>query len=395
MPVHRKKKDTTTTPPSSTQEQTVPPLPEQQTFQQYLRELARSGIRVVLEGVMREELDTLIGVGWGECSPKRKGYRNGSYTRDLVTSSGRIEDLNVPRDREGQFHTQVFDRYSRYEPHIAEGLTQMFVAGTSTQKVGEVAQTLLGVAPSASTISRLNQTLAQQFEAWRERPLQEHWRVLYLDGVHFSIRHGDKADSTIILTALGVDSTGNKEVLALRACAEESKEGWLSLLQDLRTRGATQIDLIVTDGHDGLLGAVSELFSATPRQRCLLHKQRNVLNAIPRRERGDVQAELVGIWEQPTKQEALTQLAAFKAKYTQRYPEAVRSLAEDEESLLTFYAFPQMLHRHIQTTNAIESLFSNVRQRTDQIDVFTTETSCLAIVWATMQDIRLHKISVE
>jgi putative transposase len=91
------------------------------------------------------------------------------------------------------------------------------------------------------------------------------------------------------------------------------------------------------------------------------HKQRNVLNAIPRRERGEVQAELVGIWEQPTKQEALTQLAAFKAKYAVRYPEAVRSLAEDEEHLLTFYAFPQRLHRHIQTTNAIESLFSNVR----------------------------------
>jgi len=124
----------------------------------------------------------------------------------------------------------------------------------------------------------------------------------------------------------------------------------------LRTRGATQIDLIVTDGHDGLLGAVSELFAATPRQRCLVHKQRNVLAAIPRRERGDVQAELVGIWDQPTKPEALIQLAAFKAKYAQRYPEAVRSLAEDEEHLLTFYAFP--MHRHIQTTNAIESLES-------------------------------------
>ncbi len=212
--------------------------------------------------------------------------------------------------------------------------------------------------------------------------------------MHFSIRHGEKTDSTIILTALGVDLKGNKEVLALRACAEEGKDGWVSVLQDLRARGATQIDLIVTDGHDGLLAAVSELFSATPRQRCLLHKQRNVLNAIPRRERGDVQAELVGIWEQPTKQEALTQLAAFKAKYSKRYPEAVRSLAEDEEHLLTFYAFPQSMHRYIQTTNAIESLFSNVRQRTDQIDAFTTETSCLAIVWATIQDIRLHKISV-
>jgi putative transposase len=392
MPVLKKKRITPEK-ALSTSEATSP-LPEQQEFHQQLRALAQSAVRTVLELVMREELNAFIGAAWGECSPKRKGYRNGTYTRDLATATGRIEEIKVPRDREGQFHTQVFDRYSRYEPHIAEGLTQMFVAGVSTHKVGEVAETLMGVAPSASTISRLNQSLTHQYETWRQRPLQKHWRVLYLDGVHFSIRHGDKADATIILTALGVDLEGNKEVLALRACAEESKEGWLSLLQDVRTRGATQIDLIVTDGHDGLLGAVAELFAATPRQRCLVHKQRNVLNAIPRRARGEIQAELVGIWEQPSKQEAVVQLEVFKAKYGKRYPEAVRSLAEEEEKTLTFYAFPQTMHRHIQTTNAIESLFSNVRQRTDQIDVFTTETSCLAIVWATIQDIRLHKISL-
>ena len=102
MPVDRQKKDTTTPPSGSTQEQTAPALPDQQTFRQYLRELARSAIRVVLEDVMREEFDALLGVGGGECSPKRKGYRNGSYTRDLVTSSGRIEDSKVPRDRAGQ-----------------------------------------------------------------------------------------------------------------------------------------------------------------------------------------------------------------------------------------------------------------------------------------------------
>jgi putative transposase len=351
-------------------------------------------VRTVLELVMREELDAFIGAAWGECSPKRKGSRNGTYTRDLVTSTGRLEDINVPRDRQGQFHTQAFERYKRYEPHIAEGLTQMFVAGTSTQKVGEVAQTLLGVAPSASTISRLNQSLTHQFEDWRQRSLQAHWRVLYLDGIHFSIRHGDKADSTIILTALGVDLEGHKEVLALRACAEEDKDGWACLLEDLRRRGATHIDLIVTDGHDGLLAAVAHLFSATARQRCLLHKPRNVLNAIKRRERAEVAAELVAIWQQPSKQEAVVQLEAFKAKDIKRYPEAVRSLVEEEEKTLTFYDFPATMHRHIQTTNAIESLLSNVRQRTDQIDVFTTEDSCLAIVWATMQDIRLHKISL-
>jgi len=393
MPVSKKKRTTLHTALSKL-EQSAPLLPEQQEFYQHLRTLAQSAVRTVVELVMREELDAFIGAAWGEYTPKRKGYRNGTYTRDLVTSTGRLEDIKVPRDREGQFHTQAFERYSRYEPHIAEGLTQMFVAGTSTHKVGEVAQTLLGVAPSASTISRLNQSLTQQFDTWRERRLQTHWRVVYLDGVHFSIRHGEKADATIILTALGVDREGNKEVLALHACAEESKEGWLHLLHDLRTRGATQMDLIVTDGHEGLLAAIAELFAATPRQRCLVHKQRNVLSAIPRRERDAVQAELVSIWEQASKAEALTQLTAFKAKYRQRYPEAVRSLTEDEEHLLTFYDFPQSMYRHMQTTNAIESLFSNVRQRTDQIDVFTTETSCLTIVWATIQDIRFHKIPV-
>jgi Transposase, Mutator family len=99
-------------------------------------------------------------------------------------------------------------------------------------------------------------------------------------------------------------------VLALRACAEEDKDGWACLLQDLRSRGATQIDLIVTDGHDGLLAAVAELFSATPRQRCLVHKQRNVLNAVPRRVRHEVETELAGIWAQPNKEGALTQLDA-------------------------------------------------------------------------------------
>ena len=126
--------------------------------------------------------------------------------------------------------------------------------------MGEVAETLTGVAPSASAVSRLNQTLTQQFESWRERRLQEHWRIVYLDGVYFPARHGDQTDSTVLLTALGVDLEGNKEVVALRACAEESKDGWSCLLQDMRQRGATQIDLIVTDGHEGILSAVAALF---------------------------------------------------------------------------------------------------------------------------------------
>ncbi len=139
MPVPKKKRTTPENAPSMSEQPSLQ-MPEQQEFHQHLRALAQSAVRTVLEIVMHEELDAFIGVAWGECSPKRKGYRNGSYTRDLVTSTGRLENITVPRDREGQFHTQAFERYSRYEPHIAEGLTQMFVAGTSTHKVGDVAQ---------------------------------------------------------------------------------------------------------------------------------------------------------------------------------------------------------------------------------------------------------------
>ena len=289
MPVPKKRN--TSVPEATKVEASGQKVPDEREFRHSMRNLAVSAMRVLIEEVMREELEQCLGAAWGECTPERKGYRNGSYTRDLVTMAGRIEDLSVPRYREGVFHTQVFERYGRYEPEVAEALTEMFVSGTSTHKVGKVTETLMGVAPSSSAVSRLNHTLTEQFEAWRERPLLPHYRILYLDGIHFTVRHGEQTDSTIILTALGVDLEGNKEVVALRACAEEDKDGWSCVVQDLRRRGATQMDLIVTDGHEGLLAAVHALFPATLRQRCVVHKQRNVMNAIPHRERKEVSAE--------------------------------------------------------------------------------------------------------
>src|SRR5207244_3173353 len=249
MPVPKKR--TTLTSEGAKGESSDHQMPDEQDFRQHMRNLAISAMRVLIEAVMREELEQCLAAEWGECTPERKGYRNGSYTRDLVTKTGRIEDLSVPRDRAGQFHTQVFERYGRYEPEVAEALTEMFGSFTSTHKVGKVAAKLMGAAPSASAVSRLNQTLTEQYEAWRERPLLTHYRILYLDGIHFTVRHGTQTDSTIILTALGVDLEGNKEVLALRACAEEDKDGWSCLIQELRHRRVTHSALIVSGAlHD-------------------------------------------------------------------------------------------------------------------------------------------------
>src|SRR5450432_4608339 len=113
-------------------------MPTEQDFRQYMRNLAVGAMRVLIEEVMREELEQCLGAAWGECTPSRTGYRNGSYTRDLVTKTGRIEDLCVPRDREGVFHSQAFERYSRYEPEVAEAQALFFVATTPLSEQGHV-----------------------------------------------------------------------------------------------------------------------------------------------------------------------------------------------------------------------------------------------------------------
>ena len=127
MPVPQKKPITSKS-SVSMPESSSPVLPEQEEFRQHLRCLAVSAVQVLIEQVMREELEQCIGASWGECTPNRRGYRNGFYTRDLITPTGRIEDLKVPRDREGEFHTQAFERYNRNAPEVAEALTQMDVA---------------------------------------------------------------------------------------------------------------------------------------------------------------------------------------------------------------------------------------------------------------------------
>ncbi len=148
MPVHKKKHTTTSKGNGATSNLISPEPLRPENFHQYLRAEIRDATRTVMEEIMREELSHFLGAAWGESTAQRKGYRNGFYTRDLMTRTGPIEDLNVPRDRAGQFHTQAFEQYCRYEPQIAEGLTQMFVAGASTHKVGDVAQTLIGVTRS-------------------------------------------------------------------------------------------------------------------------------------------------------------------------------------------------------------------------------------------------------
>lgn len=390
MPVKKKSNTSVQTPPTPVGSQAWASAAE---FRQYLRRQACAGIRQFLEGVMLAELEAVVGAAWGESSSTRKGYRNGYRKRDLLTREGLLEELAVPRDREGRYQTQLFERYSRYEPEVREGLVEMYVGGASQAKVAKVAETLTGQAISASAVSRLTGDLAEQFSHWQNQKLAAHYKIFYADAIHYQVRHHDATDPLTVLAVLAVAEDGHKELIGLTSAAQEDKVSWWHLFNDLQRRGVSEVDLIVTDGHQGLLAAADEVFSATPRQRCLLHKIRNIVQAFPKRLHRTITVELKGIWEQPTKVQAQTMLKAFKAKYLQEYPQAISSLSEEEEKTLTFYDFPPSLHRYIRTTNPIESMFSQVRDRTDGVDVFTTEQSCLLLVWATAQGIKFQRLN--
>lgn len=368
------------------------PLPSGEEFRQYLRAEAVRGIQQFIEAVMKAELTALIGCGSGEVSEERRGYRNGYYQRDLLTRTGAIKDLNVPRDREGVYQTQVFEQYARNEPAINEALTEMYVAGASVAKMGGVVETLTGKALSASAISRLNGTLTEQYKEWQQRPLPPHYRIFYLDAVRYQVRHKEATDPLVILAVLAVDLDGQKELIALKAYGEENGAGWESILNEVRGRGVEKVDVIVTDGHKGIISACAKIFTSTPRQRCLLHKERDIMAAFPNRVEGQIKTELKAIWTQPNKAEAKTYYTAFRAKYLKEFPGAIASLDEEIEQTFTFYDFPLVLQRYIRTTNAIESMFSQIRDRTDKVDTFPTELSCLSLVWATAEGITFQRI---
>lgn len=379
--------------PSNT-EYSTNPLLSQDEFRAALREEAQIAVRCVLETAMREELTVLLQAELYARTATRRGRRNGYYHRDLVTAVGPLPNVKVPRDRAGRYQTSVFERFARYQSEIIDTLTRMFFGGVSQSQVGPVMEPLLGVSPSASAVSRLAHDLEGECAAWRERPLQRHYRVIYLDGVYFPILHDEKKDETPLLVALGVDAQGRKEVLSVSVAGAETADAWQSLVDDLKRRGVEQVDLCVTDGDAGLISVLERTFPTTSRQRCLTHKERNVLAKVPPRRKKEVAAALKGIFAQPTRAEALAQVEAFRLRYEHVYPEAVACLARELADCLTFYDFPRELWRHIRTNNALEGLFHTIRQRTNKMGAFRNETSCVLMVYAVIQTIRFHRITV-
>jgi putative transposase len=383
--------DTMTPKMENTQENTV----SQKEFQSLLQAKLREAVRFTLMTILDEEVEAFIGAGPYQRTTQRRDHRNGTYQRDLGTGIGVIEDLAVPRTRKG-FRTQVFERYQRRRAELDEAITDMFVGGVSTSRVGEVVEVLTGSKPSASTVSRVYQRLEDEFATWKKRSLAAKYVYVFADGTYFTVIYESEGCKMPILAVVGIDEQGERDVLAFSVGERENQAAWEEVLADLKRRGVQEVDLWITDGNQAMLNAIELKFSASQRQRCIRHKMNNVLGYIPESQQEQVEPELKAIFYQESREKADQEVAAFCEKYAQSYPTAVDCLKRDLEACLTFYAFPPNHWKTIRTTNVIERLFGQVKKRTHKMAApFRNEDSCLLMFYAVIRSLKFRKFAMK
>jgi putative transposase len=336
----------------------------------------RQGVKAVLEEVLREEMTQHLEAGYRELTPTRRGERNGYYQRNLVTPAGKIERLEVPRDREGEFVTEVFERYKRMTGDVEEAILEMYLSGISVRKIAGVTDALSKVRIGKDAVSRIASRLQEQQKEWRERSLEEReYPYLYLDATYLKVRWGARVTTMALLVAVGVDEEGFREVLAVEVAGSEKGAAYTSLLRGLIDRGLSGVRLVVSDDQEGIKAAVAAELPGTHWQRCTVHFQRNVLAHVPSSSISEVAEDLSAIFKvgRPKTAEALAE--EFVSLYEKSYPKALSVFEAGIGEAPTYLSFPASHHARICTTNMLERLFKEVKRRTRVVGVFPNETS--------------------
>jgi len=336
----------------------------------------REGVKTVLEEVLQEEMTEHLEAGYRELTPTRRGERNGHYARNLLTPAGKIERLEVPRDREGEFVTELFERYKRMTGDVEEAILEMYLSGISVRKVAGITGALSRVRVGKDAVSRITSRLEGQQKEWRERSLEEKaYPYLYLDATYLKVRWGLRVTSMALLACVGVDEEGFREVLAVEVAGSERGAAYTSLLRDLIDRGLNGVRLVVSDDHEGIKAAVAGELPGAGWQRCTVHFERNVLSHVPTTSIAEVAQDLKAIFKVRREKTARALTEDFVELYRGRFPKAVSVFEAGIGDALTYLRYPGSHHAKLRTTNMLERLFKEVKRRTRVVGVFPNETS--------------------
>jgi len=358
---------------------------------QPLELFAREGAKLLLTVALEEEVTDVLKRRPYERSEGSRGYRNGHRERQVSCGAGEIE-VAVPRvsDTREAFHSQLLEAWQRRSQLLEETIPLLYVEGLSTRDFKRALKPLWGKSGlSRSSISRANRALKEAFNNWRRRDLSlEEIIYLFLDGIYLGVR-GNSRDMEAVLVAHGITRQGKRVVLHLSLGGRESTESWKGVLNDLVERGLRRPQLLITDGNQGLLKAIKDIWPEVPRQRCAVHRVRNVLARVPKKRQDEVRKALHRIFYAACLDDARGEAKQFLSHYSREFPTACETLASHLEECLTFYRFPERHWKHIRTSNVIERAFKEVKRRTRVVGRFPNETSALVMVFSLLEEDRV------
>jgi transposase-like protein len=331
--------------------------------------------------VLEEELTSFLNAERYTRTEERRGYRNGYKPRTLKTRVGRLE-LMVPKDREGRFQTELFEKYQRNEKALILGILEMYVQGVSTRKVKRITEELCGLDISRSQVSSLAKGLDEEILRWRKRQLTRRYRYLVVDARYERIRRNGTVIPQGVLIVVGIDSEGYREILGIWCDDSENETSWSAVFGELRERGLTGVEYVVSDDHAGLTRAIARHFQGAVWQRCQVHFVRNVLRMIPKKDRRRVLTYLQEITGAATVESARHRLEEAVCALREDYPKAADLLDAHGEEMLGVYALPASHRKRMRSTNMLERFNQEIKRRTRVVRIFPNERSCVRLISA-------------
>jgi len=334
----------------------------------------QKGVQLLSQMLMELEVEQQIGAGKHERNPERKNYRNGHRQRTWKTQVGEI-DLAIPKLRKGSYFPSLLEPRRPAEKALLAVVQEAYLKGVSTRKVDDLLKALGLTGIDKSEVSRINKELSQVVDEFRNRPLQASYPYIWLDATYFKVRQNHRVVSMAFVIGVGVDEKGERHLLGFDLGASEEKAFWLAFLRSLVKRGLKNVQLVISDAHEGLKKALSQVFTGAGWQRCRVHFMRNVLSVIPKKDKCAVADAIRMIFDQPDRYTAGVQLHRLVQSMQNYYPKAAQLLIEAEEDILAYKMFPREHWRRIHSINPLERMHKEVKRRTNVVGVFPDQAS--------------------
>ena len=353
----------------------------------HVEEVVRASVEETLNTLLDAEADRICRAQRYEPSAERTDTRAGHYERQLETKAGEVT-LRVPKRRRLPLETAIIERYRRREASVEEALVEMYLAGVSVRRVEDITEALGGTRVSSGTVSRLNQRIYAQIEAWRMKPIEGSHPYVFLDGLVLKRSWAGEVRNVSVLIAIGIGTDGYRHILGVAEGDKEDRAGWLGFLRHLKERGLTGVQLIISDACVGLVDAAAEVFADAQWQRCVVHWYRNVFSGVPNGKVADVARMLKAIHAQQDRPAAETKTREVATKLTEmKLGKAAKLVSEAVGDTLTYYAFPSTHWREIRTNNPMERIIREVRRRTRVVGAFPDGQSALMSVAARLRHV--------